>query len=133
MNCGKVSIYLLLLIAILTASCASDKKNRVLDDSLKLYSSAIRWGDFQGATRFYKEPSLVSHIDFTKLKSVKVTGYDLTGGMLSQDGNQLRQTVRIRFYDTGIGREKEINDNQIWEYDDERQLWMLITPMPELY
>lgn len=122
----------LIVILVFVIGCASDTRNRILDDSLKIYSSAIRWGDFLGATKFYKDPTLFSQIDFDRLKGVKVTGYDMMGGVFSKDGNQLKQAVRIRFYDTGVGNEKEIVDNQVWEYDGEREVWLLTSPMPTL-
>lgn len=125
-------ITLMLAVFVLIGGCASDTRNRVLDDSLRLYSSAIRWGDFIGATKFYSDPSLYSHIDFDKMKSVKVTSYEPFGGELTPDGMNLKQRVVIRYYDTGIGKEKEISDTQTWKYDSEREIWLLLSPMPSL-
>lgn len=128
-----VFVNLLMVVLLLSISaCATNTRNRVLDDSLKLYSSAIRWGDFMGATKFYKSPELFAQVNFERLKSVKVTSYDVVGGAFSPDGNMLKQSVRIRYYDTGVGKETEILDSQVWEYNSEREVWLLTSQMPDL-
>ena len=125
-----IKIIVSLLLILLTYGCASDHKVKVLDDSLKVYSAAIRWGDFHGATKFFKNPALVNKVDFNKLKSIKVTSYNVVQTSMSNSGSQLNQIVIIRFYDSNDGREREITDKQLWEYNEERELWLLITPMP---
>ena len=124
-------ILIIALCLLFISACASDGRMRVLDDSLRAYSSAMRWGDFKGASRFYKNPASISHINFDKLKSIKVTGYDESGSNLSQDRTKLMQSVTIKYYDTGVGKVHELTDNQVWEYDQERRLWLLVSSMPE--
>jgi hypothetical protein len=125
-------LFLMLLLSLgLLQGCATQKQELRLDKTLTLYASAIRWGDFQGATQFYSSPALYEDVKFDRLKHIKVTGYDSKGMQPSNDGKQLRQTVEIRYYDTEVGSEHQIIDQQVWNYDVGKEMWLLSSKMPE--
>lgn len=128
----QIHVVLSLLLSIgLLQGCATEKQRLMLEDTLNLYASAIRWGDFQGATQFFSDPLLYQQVKFEKLKGIKVSAYDVKGVQLLNDGNELRQTVEIRYYDTAVGSEHQFLDHQIWIYDTGKERWLLSSKMPE--
>lgn len=130
MNISRLVVFRLLVVMILFSACATEKQSLRLTDTLNLYSSSIRWSDFRGAVQFYDKPSLYQHIKFDRLKAIKVTGYDVEQSQLSQDGNELKQTVVIRYYHTDVGSEHQLVDHQVWKYYPGKEVWLLNSVMP---
>lgn len=115
------------------SGCATETQNMRMDETMNLYASTIRWGDFQGAKHFFKSAGLYKDIDFDKLKSVKITAYDVKESLLFNNGNQLRQTVVIRYYNTDVGSEHQVIDHQVWDYNEDKEVWLLVSKMPVFY
>ena len=112
----------ILLLPLLLAACAAKNRQVRLDDTLRYYENAIRWGRFPEAYALQKEPAKVP--DFDYLKEIKVTAYEPIGRLVvSEDGNRIDQTVEIRYYHEDYGREEVLIDKQVWRYDEERGIW----------
>lgn len=116
--------------SILLTACATETRRNRLDESLSFYASTIRWGDFEGAKKFYKNRESWSQINFGQLKTIKITSYDEKSRVISRDGHTLSQSVYIRYYDSNVGKELELTDAQTWGYDEEQEVWMLTSPFP---
>lgn len=121
---------LILLLPLLLTACAAKNRQVRLDNTLRQYEQAIRWGLFPEAFALRKEPAKVPDFDF--LQEVKVTAYEAIGRPVGpEDGNRIDQTVEIRYYHEDYGREQVLIDKQVWRYDEEKVVWLLDSKMPE--
>jgi hypothetical protein len=113
----------IVLLPLLLVACAAKNRQVRLDNTLRHYENAIRWGRFPEAYALQKEP--VKAPDFDYLKEIKVTAYEPIGRpVVSEEGNRIDQTVEIRYYHEDYGREEVLIDKQVWRYDDEREIWL---------
>ncbi len=117
------------LICLLLVACASEKRNMGLKNSLDLYDSSLRWGEFSKAKKLQKDQDEV--LDYNFLKDIKVTSVEEKERNISDDGLQVDRVVEIRYYDRRVGIEKTIFDKEIWLYDPERELWGLDSELPD--
>ncbi|MGD8618155.1 MAG: hypothetical protein PVH54_03110 [Gammaproteobacteria bacterium] len=127
-------IILLILTTILLHACAAvddSKKSISLDKALYYYESAMRWGDFPAANslrRHEGEPAPAT--DPAKLKRIKVTGYDIVSTNPSDDEATVYITVKISYYDEDNLKLMSLVDNQVWQFDDQQEIWYISTPLP---
>ena len=127
-------IILLILTTILLQACAAvddSKKSISLDKALYYYESAMRWGDFPAANSLRRqegEPAPAT--DPAKLKRIKVTGYDVVSTNPSDDETTVYITVKISYYDEDNLKLMSLVDNQIWQFDDQQEIWYISTPLP---
>jgi len=127
-------IIFLLLTAILLQACAAvddSKKSISLDKSLYYYESAMRWADFPAANslrRYKGEPAPEN--DPTKLKRIKVTGYDVVSTNPSDDESTVYITVKISYYDEDSLKLMSLVDNQVWQFDTDEHIWYISTALP---
>jgi hypothetical protein len=118
-------IFALLLTAILLQACASvddSKKSITFDKTLYYYESAMRWADFPAANslrRYKGDPAPVTNPE--KLRRIKVTGYDVVTVYI---------TVKISYYDEDNLKLMSLTDNQVWQFDENQQVWYISTPLP---
>ena len=78
------------------------------------YRNTIRWGQ-----------------NIEKLNKIKVTTYKSIHKELSDDGNEAKQTVEIKYYNIDHMIEKTIIDKQLWKYDPDKKTWRLKSRLPE--
>jgi hypothetical protein len=109
-------------------SCAEQKREASLDDSLSMYEKAIRWSAFDKAANYLKEPDKV---DVTKLDGIKVTSYQPMGRDVSDNGQRIEENVRIHFIFQRDHKERSLIDRQVWEYDLTKNRWYLTTSLPD--
>jgi hypothetical protein len=103
-----------------------------LDETTRSYGKAIRWNYFELANSFRKEPDRSTHeTDFSALKKLRVTSYEVLSRNLSENHRQAGQTVKINFYRMSDMIEKTIIDRQDWQYDINDKKWYLHSSMPD--
>jgi len=120
----------ILLLPLLLMACAAKNRQVHLDNTLRQYEQAIRWGLFPVAYALQKAPAKAP--DFDYLREIKVTEYEPLGRpVVSEGGNRIDQTVEIRYYHEDYGKEQVLIDKQIWRYDEEKDVWLLDSAMPE--
>lgn len=124
--CGLKS--LLLLAVMFSSACVmlSQEKQADLTKTMWAYQSAIRWGRYETALRLQKTPQ--DDFDFSSLRDVKISSYKSIHQKVSEDGDQVEQTVEIRYYRESSIVEKTIIDKQIWVYHDSN--WLLDGKLP---
>ena len=126
-------ILILFLSTMLLACAAVDnsKKSISLDKALYHYESAIRWADFSAANSLRRvEGNAVPLTNPEKLKRIKVTGYDIISTVPSEDESTLYITVKISYYNEDNLKLMSLVDNQIWQFDDQQEIWYISTPLP---
>jgi len=121
---------LLLFAALPLAGCTTTPDRQTqLDDTLRAYERAVRWGEFPSAAAFARPDARPS--DFSRFSHVKVTGYDVAGMRLTKGGNHLTQLVKIHYYNTDYMVEKSVVDRQEWEYDAKDGHWYITSGLPK--
>ena len=119
----------ILLLPLLLMACAAKNRQVRLDNTLRQYEYALRWGLYPEAYALQNEPAKVP--DFDYLREIKVTAYEPIGRpVVSEDGSRIDQTVEIRYYHEDYGRERVLIDKQVWSYDEENDVWLLDGEMP---
>ncbi len=125
--------YYLIFMTVLSCamallSCAEQKREATLEDSLTMYEKAIRWSEFGRASKYLMNPE---DADIENLEGIKVTSYEPTGRNVSEDGLQIEESVKISYTLAGNQAERTLVDRQIWEYDQEKDRWYLTTRLPD--
>lgn len=125
---GALSMLALFGALLLSGCSATPDRQTLLDDTLRAYERALRWGDFATAAAF--APPGARTTDFKRFAHIRVTEYNEVGGQLSADGNHLRQVVKLSYYDTDYMVEKSLVDRQQWEYDAKAARWYITSGLP---
>lgn len=124
-----VGVVLMLLSgALLWACAASPDRKVVLDDTLRAYHKTLRWGEIASATRFQREPD--EGVDRNAFRGLRVTGYQVLNRRM-EDEDTLTQTVEVRYFREDEAVERTVTDSQRWVYDEERERWLLESPLVE--
>ena len=123
---------ILLFITLIMSACAGvddSKKTITLDSALWKYERAIRWGEYEVADSFRKQPSGTARKP-AHLKSIKVTGYNIVNKIESADRTEVQIDVEISYYNEFTMKEVKITDHQMWEYDPVGKSWYITSPIP---
>ncbi|MGD8592315.1 MAG: hypothetical protein PVF82_05750 [Gammaproteobacteria bacterium] len=111
--------------------CISNPKMVELEDTLRAYDRAVRWGNYQIIPGFRSKDKADEQLAYDRLKSIRVTGYSQKQFRVSDKGTEADQVVEIRYYDENVGREKIEIDRQKWTYDSESNRWVLVSDLPK--
>jgi hypothetical protein len=111
--------------------CISDPKMVELDDTLRAYDRAVRWGNYQMIPSFRSKDKANEVLAYDRLKSIRITGYSQKQFRVSDKGTEADQIVEIRYYDENVAREKVEIDRQKWTYDTDSNRWVLISDLPK--
>jgi hypothetical protein len=133
----RACVYGLMLVTILLSGCGGSeyieksKKSMKLDETLRVYESAVRWGKFDLVYSFGKlEPGERIELP-ANLSEIRVTRYNVMSPPYAEDEKTVSQTVDIRYVNVDYQIERSIQDDQVWEYDEELVRWYRISPVPE--
>lgn len=132
----KLAFSGLLLLVLTLAGCASQGKQKDLQDTLRQYESMVRWSQWDGALQFISPEWTQAHpitpLDIDRLRQFRVTNYTVRSSLPYDDGNGLRQTVEIRMFNRNQATERAIMDNQDWRWEEEAGVWLLHTGLPDV-
>lgn len=117
-----------LFITLLLSACATTAD--IMDDlntSLRGYEKAIRWAEYEAAYSYHKweddiQPSIPENIDH-----FRVTKYETFGEKFIEKKMIMKQTVKLRYYNTETQREKALKLPQEWKYFKKTKRWYLIS------
>ena len=121
-----------LFIALLLTGCASlneKKKERTLEQATMIYERSIRWGDFATAARFQRMDDPATQ-PAALPRNVSVTSYQQVNSRTLADGNEVKITVRIDYYNSDTLKVVTLTDEQAWIYDPDEAAWYITTPLP---
>lgn len=133
-DCGAGSAvalwpWLALLIVLAGPGCGpvkDDAKRNALDNTLRSYRQAIRWGQFPAAAGFIG-PDGGAEID---LSNIRVTGYEvIQQGVIGPDDSAV-QLVQIDYVLEDRQRLEQLIDRQLWRYDEQSGAWWLESGLP---
>ena len=105
---------------------SNQQKLSILDESTRKYGNAIRWSYFELADSFRKEQDRsAQETDFSELKQIRLTSYEVLSRNMSGSNIQAMQTVEIKFYHISDMIEKTVIDRQDWQYDIKDKKWYI--------
>jgi hypothetical protein len=120
-------------LALSLAGCAAvddSKKSITYDKAMRHYERAIRWSDFKTANSFRRPAAGTVQPREDTLKNIKVTGYEQTGIVLSDEDIEVQLTVEIVYYRLDGMKLLTVTDVQDWKYDAELKAWYITSPLP---
>jgi len=128
-------ILLAIGLATLLTACPQSKENKDLEDTLTQYETLVRWAQWDAALDFlapdYLEEHPVSRLDLDRLRLFTVTNYTVRSAIQTDEGKGLIQTVVIKMFNKNQARERTIEDEQHWKYDEEFKRWQLHSGLPD--
>ena len=133
-------IRLLALVAVVLAlaGCGSSQKAdvKILEQTLRDYASAVRWGDDPSLAIAFIDPKVleakpIDRFELERLRQVQVAGYRerpyaFTGEL------RVRQVVQIELVNRHTQEARSIVDVQDWRYDPETKRWWLTSGLPRM-
>ncbi|HEY0178274.1 MAG TPA: hypothetical protein VGC30_01435 [Dokdonella sp.] len=122
-------------VALLAACATTRSKQNLLDDTLRAYASAVRWGDLAQAQAFLdpklREQRAPSALDLARFKQVRVTAYEEQPRTPVGD-DEVSQVVEIGLVNVNTQTARSIVDRQLWRYDEKDKRWWLTSGLPDI-
>ena len=134
---GLWAASVLLLGCVLLAGCAAmreQKRLNSLEDSLRAYGTALRWGEWDAANAYRvprKGSEKLKPMPKDELKDIRVTDYEIVQRVVSKDEKLATIRAKVSFYDTDTGTVHSVLDEQTWWYDDAARHWFLDGNLPD--
>lgn len=123
------------LVAGALGGCADlqhKDQTKKLDQAVRSYIRAIRWGDL-GAAASYIRPreGTVKPPDLSKLKGLRVTRYDFAIDSEEQGSPEALMTVSFDYYFEDTLSVKKVYQQAMWWWDPEVENWFMDGSLPE--
>jgi len=126
---------LLAAAALLLAGCEGIKNKEQasrLDDSLRAYTEAVRWGNFETAAVFaVPRAGRAPAPDPATLIGLKVTGYSVRIDRVSADASDADVAVGFTYYHEDRGSIRDVEQRATWYFDERRGTWLMDGALPE--
>ena len=103
-----------------------------LDLTLIGFEKALRWGNIDGVVGFLSADKPIDVALLKRYEQVNIGGYNTLSKTLNSDGDVATVVVAIDYVVRDSMRVYKVVDRQQWKYDDDRDRWYLITPLPTL-
>ncbi len=132
----KKIIGILIICTLLSACGGRMSKKKSLDHTLYQYAKVMRWADYNAAMTFFSPDMTATNkpstTDVERIKQFGVSSYVASPILPGDTENQIKQDVQLKLYNLHTKREKVIIDRQVWEYDDDKKVWLLLSGLPKL-
>lgn len=131
------AVWVLLLGCVLLAGCAAmreQKRLESLEDSLRTYGTALRWGEWETANAYRmprKSSEQLKAMPKAELKNIRVTDYEIVQRVVSPDEKLATIRAKVSYYDTDTGAVHTVPDEQTWWYDEKADHWFLDGNLPK--
>lgn len=103
-----------------------------LEDSVQAYVSGIRWQHYELLATLIRprngQPKPVSR-EF--MDNVRVTGYQVQGRRLAEDGLTAKVTVEFNYYHLDDSLIQSLTAQQDWWYEEQSKRWFLDGDLPD--
>jgi hypothetical protein len=132
MSFHRAAICVAIVLALGCASLKDYQKAKSFDKTSRAYSDALQWSDFHAAQTFLKiSSSEESPPDLEDLKLIRIVNYDIQQAYPSGDKQRIHRVVTITYYRSNESVVKELTHNEVWEYDEISERWLLTSGFPE--
>lgn len=124
----------LLLLAGVFAGCADlqhQDQTKKLDQAVRSYIHAVRWGDLGAAASFIRpregkqEPP-----DLSSLKGLRVTHYDYAIDSAARGEPEALMTAKFDYYFEDTLSVKSVYQQVVWWWDPDLQNWFMDGELP---
>jgi hypothetical protein len=122
------AVTFIVLQVIYLVGCASAERERDLNFTLIKYEKALRWATLDEASKYQKVPEEISSSERKRMKSVKVTGYQIIS-IITAEGEYSR-LVEISYYNESTAIERNLTIREDWVFDEEKSVWLLNSKLP---
>ncbi|MBX3702107.1 MAG: hypothetical protein KF903_14035 [Dokdonella sp.] len=126
------------IACLLPAACANQEirsKQTILTETLRAYSAAIRWGEYEQAVGFIDPKIQAEHpvtaFELERLRQVRVSNYD-EGQPVVVSPDEVRQVVRLDLLNVNTQVARSIVDQRSWRYDAASKHWWLTSGLPDI-
>lgn len=125
----------LLLFAGLFAGCANlqhKDRHKKLDQAVRSYIHAVRWGDLGAAASFIRpREGKMDPPDLSKLEGLKVTHYDYAIDAATEEAEEALMTTKFDYYFEDTLSVKSVYQQVTWWWDPEVENWFMDGELPE--
>ncbi|MEN1727335.1 MAG: hypothetical protein AAGJ52_02735 [Pseudomonadota bacterium] len=128
---------LLILPALLILSaCAGAPPERERQERFQAWESIVRWAEHKEGLLDFIHPDWladnpISMLDVDRLQQFRVTEYRVRQVIANPDGLEIERRVQMRLYHIHTARERIIDHREVWRYDEEMEIWMLHSGIPD--
>lgn len=125
------------LVISLVAGCSTLKigdRMQDFEETSRAYGRAISWSEYVVAATFLKSGDQDQDkvaTDIEHLNNFRVTAYEPRLLTIVEKDARVRQVVKISYFRKDNLVVKSIADDQLWEYDPEKRVWLLTTGFPK--
>ncbi len=127
----SVAVVVVTLMMVGCGSLSGGKRSSNFKIQMLAFENAIRWGEFQSADKFRKRETNAPETDFAAYEGIRISAYQVMSTVPKQGGDQVMRTVRIQYYRETNPAIRTVTQQQLWEYDAEGEVWMLLGSLPQ--
>jgi hypothetical protein len=125
----------LILALACTGAAIGKSRDKLLEETLALYASVIRWGNIEQAVEFIDPETLKAHpvsdLDLQRFHQVRVVEYnDQPPRSIGED--RVRQVVEIGLVNNNTQVARSVIDTQVWRWDGKAKRWWLVSGLPDI-
>ena len=122
---------LVCVIVVMLAACASVSKSASdFEISLIRYEKALRWHDIE-VLKFMHKEGTYQPAQLHQYKNIRIGKYE-TLSRQQLEGKKIAHKVVIGYFFKDDYRVKEIEVEQMWEFDKQLNRWLITSPLPVL-
>lgn len=129
------SVFVLFAATLLLAGCATQGRERALDQAQYAWSAAIRWGDFEGAWTLvdpaFREAHPLTDLERERFKQVQISAYRDLGATVQ--GDTARRNVHVGVINRHTLRERQLRHVEQWRWDPVAETWWITNGLPDLW
>ena len=123
------------LIAGLLTGCSNLQKKdqtKKLDQAVRSYIHAVRWGDFGAAASFIRpKEGIAKPPDLSKLEGLRVTHYDFAIDSKSEGDPEALMTASFDYYFEDSLSVKKTYQQTLWWWDPQVENWFMDGDLPD--
>ena len=121
------------LAMVLLGGCGTISDAYRIDNyekTARAYGRLIRWSDFEKAVLFLKLDASTSLPDLERVKQFRVTSYEALDARFSNNKRTVTQIVKIEYLVLSRMAERSLTDQQVWDYSEADERWVLTSGFP---
>ena len=124
-----------ILACILLCACNTMNTRKMIDNldaAIKVYDSALRWGNMILAASYHvSRQNVQQEVDIEYAEKFRVTGFDILEKNVDVDAGSAIIKIQVGYYNEQYGTLQTIRQDQIWWLDEENKRWYIESPFPE--
>lgn len=125
----KLFLLCLLTVNLIACQSYSEKKQATrLENAMHNYEVLVRWGDIEKAQHFNMNLTTEKLEQFS---NIQVTSYEVVQSPVLVNETKATQTILLGYVLKDSQVQRQLMDNQVWEYNKENEQWMITSDVPK--